>query len=456
MESDWIDIEETQPQESSVATPFLRAFPNFKKQEQFITKEAPAITEQEISKRPSMIADLIKDPTTLERFKQHPLGTALRSILGGYEYMSGIPADIGLGIQQRKGIKGTVEDIGKTLVGERPAQMSDVFTASGLPVISTKPFALPAGMGLEALKGTPTASFGEITTKPIVDSVKYLGGLAKQVGMPTITKAMKFMANIPESHSEFAINNPDLLQTNTLKQFGKTASKAIEDVVVPLEDNPKAIIDLTPTTKALDELRVLTKNTRELTSQAAKLSDSEQKTIKNIMDELQLAYGKGKNPTFARVRSLLGKMDDILSPTYKKRYAGIEPVSDAFQNYVGYIRGALRKSINETNYPEADAALKQYSKYEMAKNVSKSFDKMSVSFMRSIPIRLAIMGLATGIKSPLAGLAAMPLTMPIAYKGMIGGIDLGQKILSEPTITMEMLRASGLEKPKQDEWVDVQ
>ena len=57
---------------------------------------APQRTEEKITQRPSAMADLIQDPTTLERFKQHPLGTSLRTLGGAYELAEGIPADIAL------------------------------------------------------------------------------------------------------------------------------------------------------------------------------------------------------------------------------------------------------------------------------------------------------------------------------------------------------------------------
>jgi hypothetical protein len=439
-EQDWMDVPEAQDTNTqakqTVST--LRSF----------VLGASNKMEQKIAERPSAVASLIKEPTTLESLKQHPFKTPLKTVSGAWEMLEGIPADIGLALQ-----RGRPQDIGgdiiKTFMGERPAQIGDIYRGAGVP----EPLAATGGLALTALKGTPTSALGEVTMNPFVKTAKYLGNIAKESSMPVITKAMKFMAGIPEAHTKYAIENPDLLQYSNLKKLGDKASKMMEDHVVPLEDNPQAKVDMKPVFDKLKEMRMTTK-TGELTAMTAKLTDKEHLFIKNVLTELQ-GYAGSNKPTFARVRYLLGRMDDILSPTYKQRYKGIEPVTDVYQGMVGFLRKAVRGSINQDNFPQADNALQLYAEHATAKNVYKSFTGMNVSFMKSIPIRLAAVA-ALGIKYPVAGLMALPMTMPVAYKGLIGGVDLGQKIISEPTVTLEMLKKMGLENPKEGEdWKDV-
>lgn len=462
-ESHWVDV----PDDSSSDTTKTSKPKSITEMISSFIKGTTDKTEKEISSRPSAIASLLKDPVTMQSLMQHPFKTPLRAISGAWEGLEGVPSDIMLnsmkmspllnaltgGSLPNPNLQKMASDIGKTMSGQRPAEIGDVLTSVGTP----KPIAAIGGLLATSLIGTPTAALGELTMGPVVKTAKYLGELAKKTSMPAVTKIIKFMSGIPEKHTEFAINNPDLLQAKKLEAFRKECSALMEDHVLPLENDRNVKVDLKPTHEELKNLCLQT-GAGDLTTQAAKLTDKEQIFIHDkILTELQ-GYTGNNQPTFSRVRYLLARMDDVLSSTYKQRMKGVDAVSDSFQKIVGKIRHALRSSINQENFPEADKALTQWSKYETAKNVAKSFSNMNPSFLKSLPIRLAAV-IALGVKSPVAGLMALPLTMPLVYKGMIGGADLGQKAISEPTVTLEMLKKMGLgeqgQQNTEEDWQDV-
>ncbi len=486
-ENDWVDVDTSEtpsskvtPTKKSGVYPTMGVASSPNEQINLILNKAPRIIEEELKTRPSMVRDIInlmQDPIAQAEQRKHPIGAALKTILGGAELVQGAIADPLLEAQKgnikfnplmmamlgpQAGLlnKDVLSSLGKTLTGQRPSTLSDVYRASGVPGISTKAFSYPADLLLSATKGSPLAAYGEATMGPATQVAKTMGVMAAKMGAPAVKTAMRFMAGIPESHTQFAMDNTELLQKANLNAFGKTASKAMEDIVVPLEDNPKVKVDLTPTHEKLKVLRMTT-GAGDLTAQSAKLSEKEQTFVRDTLNELNLYTGNNK-PTFSRIRYLLGKLDDVLSPTYKERMKGTPyPVTDAFQNVVGRIRGAVRSSINDTNFPEANKALTQYAKWETAKNVYKTFTGMNPSFFKSLPIRLLAVA-ALGVKSPVAGVAALPLTMPLTYKGIMGGVNIGQKVLSEPTIQLEYMKSQADKARNQEQggseedWVDVQ
>jgi hypothetical protein len=93
--------------------------------------------DQNISNRPSAIADLIKNPTTM----QHPLGAVLRTLGGAQELYQGVPASIGLDLQAGK-LQDILPNLMKVISGQRPAQYGDVFRGANVP----EP--ISAGLGL--------------------------------------------------------------------------------------------------------------------------------------------------------------------------------------------------------------------------------------------------------------------------------------------------------------------
>lgn len=120
-----------------------------------------------IGNRPSMIADLIKDPSTLARFQQHPLGTTLRTIGGAMQYAEGVPAAVGLAAQSGK--YGQLPDmLGKLAQGKASPQLGDLIRTTGFGGAANEPLASTIGF-LATLGATPAAKVAQ----PASDALAY-------------------------------------------------------------------------------------------------------------------------------------------------------------------------------------------------------------------------------------------------------------------------------------------
>lgn len=123
-----------------------------------------------INNRPSMIASLIKDPSTLTRLQQHPLGTILRTLGGAAEYAEGIPSDVGLALQKGN-LSSLPQDILSTIQGQKPAQYGDLIRTTGFGGILNNP--ISATIGTLASLGTNIGAnrAAELTTQPAVNGL---------------------------------------------------------------------------------------------------------------------------------------------------------------------------------------------------------------------------------------------------------------------------------------------
>lgn len=132
--------------------------------------ESNPTTDQQIAQRPSAIADLTKNPISMD----HPLGAILRTLGGAAELYQGVPASIGLDLQAGKP-QDILGNLAKVATGQRPAQYGDVFEGAGVP----KPLAAAGGLytdvvlspgGAEALVGL--TKMGALAAKSIPNAVK--------------------------------------------------------------------------------------------------------------------------------------------------------------------------------------------------------------------------------------------------------------------------------------------
>lgn len=99
-----------------------------------------AIADTKINSRPSAIADLTKNPTTMA----HPVGAVLRTVQGAEELMQGVPASIALDLQRGRP-QDILPNLGKVVIGQRPAQYGDVFKGAGVPA----PLAAAGGLATD-------------------------------------------------------------------------------------------------------------------------------------------------------------------------------------------------------------------------------------------------------------------------------------------------------------------
>lgn len=106
------------------------------------TEEPQGRAEQRLQNRKSAIGDLVQNPPEMDKGGYtHPLGTLLRYLQGGAEYMQGVPASVALDLQAGKP-QDILPNLGKLAVGQRPAEIGDVYAGAGAP----EPLA--AGLGL--------------------------------------------------------------------------------------------------------------------------------------------------------------------------------------------------------------------------------------------------------------------------------------------------------------------
>lgn len=398
-------------------------------------QEAQNRTEEDIANRHSYIKDLIQDPTTVDRFKAHPVGTTLRTLLGAGEMIGGVTADIGLAAQ-----RGTIHDLGKnvlkSMIGDRPAEVADILKASALPVVSNPAFATASDILLNSVKGSPMSGLGEVASKVVEPGLHALNAARKAVINPEVAKVMNFLSNVPAPHALEALNNPKYLDPKYIKQEAAAVNPLWQSTVHALEDNPNATVDLSNARSKVANLRIQTKS-GELAPEMQHLTDTEQSKIKNIVDEVQ-HFGTKLNPiSFARTRSLITKMDDILQPIYSKIEAGQPAPTEAYQRYIGQIRSAVREDLGK-QYPQYDQLATRYSNLKKAESVQKSFGKTSLSFQKVLPARLALLGL--GLGSHGASLAALPLTMARGQGRIIRESDAIGKLLSEPTVGLDIAK----------------
>ncbi len=136
------------------------------------SKQSLLPSEQRIADRPSAIADLAKDPTTLGRFKKHPLGTTLRTLGGANEYFQGVPSSIGLDVQRGDYSK-IPENIMKVVTGKRPAQFGDVYKGAGLPNWAANTVGLATDVVLAPGGAFATKQAVSKSTDPIKQIMKY-------------------------------------------------------------------------------------------------------------------------------------------------------------------------------------------------------------------------------------------------------------------------------------------
>ncbi len=102
--------------------------------------DANATADAAINSRSSAIADLTKNPITI----QHPFGAVLRTIGGANELAQGAISSVGLDLQRGQP-QNIVSNLGKVASGQRPAQFGDLYQGAGLP----KPLASAAGLATD-------------------------------------------------------------------------------------------------------------------------------------------------------------------------------------------------------------------------------------------------------------------------------------------------------------------
>jgi len=439
--NDWVDVDEWQdvPQKTSLPLSPMEAFRDY-------INNAPLRAEQRVNQRSSIMADLIKDPTTLQRFIQHPLGTTLRTLGGAWELVEGIPADVLYNLNTPQNI---LPDIYKTAIGQRPIQMGDSLVKGGFP----EPLAAIGGMALTGMEGTPTAALGNIAFEKPIQGLKFL---LNQFGKPAVAKAMQFFTGqIPPVHAERAINNPEILNPKYLEQEGQIVKNAYSKIIQPLRDDPKAVVNLNNVMDRIEKEGWKTTLNR-IPSEFYKMKDNEANLVKNWIEKIQIYVGGNTKPDFNEVEGLINKIDEALGKFYtresKTLMTGKDLPSTNFERIASILRNELSNAI-KTQYPEAATAISLAAQHALNREAANSFKGLAGSFYKSIFPRVAM--IAGGLPTRGASLLAYPLTMPAAW-GVATRFGVpALKGALQPPYMMPLLR-KGLEKGQENDWVDVE
>lgn len=265
---------------SASATPNPSFLPNYKS------------VMDKIGTRPSMVKDLINDPSTLDRFMKHPVGTTLRTIGGAAEYAEGVPALIGMAIQ-----KGDFSDLPDKLVslaqGKNPAQLGDVVRNTGFGGSANESISSTVGL-LSSFANPPgmksAKALDAITVKPAVSK---LGEFIDPSAQSLINKAQKLTTEILQpSKGELANSLGRGRQLPAIEQAAKVISKSkdYEELGQNLDTSIKDIFD---------------KRNAILSSNNYKIPADYMKPLEDLIAKKQ-AGGQ-------MTESELGQMNDVLS-----------------------------------------------------------------------------------------------------------------------------------------------
>jgi hypothetical protein len=418
----------TSPIQSQVSTSPITSLRNF-------INTAPQRTEEKIATRPSALADLIQDPTTLKRFMKHPIGTSLRTLGGAWELAEGVPADILTSLEEPKKIP---QRILETFMGKRPAQFGDFLRKAGAP----EPVAAVGGLLATGIEGTPTAGLGKVTAKILSPATKALGYVMGKVGKPALAQAMRFFTGtIPPKYAERVLEKSEILSPKLLAQEGREASKLYQTVIQPLRNDPKAIINLQPVQERILQEGLVTPY-GEPSPEMSKLSKIEFTKIKGWTDKLNLLVKGEVKTTFNRVEGWINEIDASLGKFYKGKekalLTGRQPISEPFNRLASILRSSL-DNARKTQYPEVAPIIERYSQYLFDKQAADSFKGINASFFKALPIKMAILSMGASTRG--AALPAYLATMPAFWKKIIQSGGTTQKMISEhPEYLIPILR----------------
>lgn len=375
-------------------------------------------TEALMSNRNNMIRDLIKDPSTLERFKKHPVGTSLRTIGGAFDYLEGVPSSIAIDLQKGKP-KDILSNLMKVATGERVPQRGDILRNIGTDEL----LASSAGLLAGGVKISPETALGKmIFNNPVVD--KFTKVIATH-GADALAKAVSVVGGIPKEKALQAIKNPNFLDKNWIAKKLGIAQKQYKAVVQPIIDDNTNRVNTSSLKNISEDIGVIQKN-GDFTKSFESMNAREQRFFLKIENKIH-----GNNLSFNDVDSLIGQIDESLSAVYKSKDAGkAVDYSDDFVRNITKMRNSLN-DLRKRQYPQIAQVLDDYQTVKTAKNVYSHFDRWLPHFLPAITANAGA-ALVGGVHNPaifgVATLGAIP-------KLQAGAIKLG----SQASITDGMI-----------------
>lgn len=392
--------------------------------------------ENLISKRPSSI-DVSKpiNPIDLTIFgKGFGIPESGRALAGGMEVAEGIPADIGIGLQNAVATKGASigripSDIWKTLKGERPAELGDVFRGAGVP----EPLAATGGFLASASKFTPTGAVGEKVAqgvgKAIEPVVKPIGNAIKS----GTANVMSHLSGVPNASVREALDNPKVLSGKYIKNEVKAAGQDMERNVKPLVNDPNAVVQTTPEISNLGQkLNLYTPQ-----GQSTKVLSTMSETEKNLIgDWLKRADNGSGKIDFNDADKIVGEIDSELQAYYKAKKLGQVVKNTQFDRVAKEIR-AVVNNARKSQFPEAGKAIDRYAGAMRGQDANRAFSKF---LPKSNLIPRAAVQMALGWTNPAASVALGALQSPMMQGKAIQIGSTAGKFLSDPKLMSQIFR----------------
>lgn len=337
------------------------------------------IADAQINSRPSAIADLTNNPTTMN----HPLGAVLRTIQGGAELMQGVPASIALDLQRVKP-EDIIPNLGKVVTGQRPAQYGDVFKGAGVPAPLAAAGGLATDIALTPGGAEGMAALGKGAGKSITGVKDFfnfdqraltLGAKVRQVASAAKQSAVDYFGSSVDAQAKA---NPNVavslenvvndIKTN-LSEMPSEAQSVFRKVPI-LKDMLKD-----PSAKGyIDPANVSLKNTQEIINYInTKIPRSIKSTSLDVLDAQNdiRAAQLDAFPQMAQTRADYGKFAE----DYKLIKSALNPKSTP---------GAIMSNFNQ-NIAVKDAAnrilspvVKDMSQLRSQKNTVNLFKKIGI------------------------------------------------------------------------------
>lgn len=332
--------------------------------------DKPTINDQ-ISKRPSAIADLTKNPTSME----HPLGALLRTIGGASELYQGIPASIALDLQAGKP-QDILGNLGKVVTGQRPAQYGDVFKGAGVP----EPLAAAGGLAADialspgGVEGAQALGKGAIAAgKMAANTFKYDSALQQaqkaKVALDTIR------TNLGKAKEIALMNTGDIPAE---LDWGKNVSQKVVTAI----KNPIYNIEFTPEGGVVGNIRNLDKIKTALNDIVTQKDFVEA----GNMEKRQVMQFAGRvKDTMVGAANAAGKPE--LGQSLSDYHKFMDNYSKINDHLVDKYGDAMANKLKAMFKPEAEQAVK-----ESWKELSKTNPQVK-SIMDSMNKRQVIQGL---------------------------------------------------------------
>lgn len=389
------------------------------------------LARRELERRSSSVDPIEKRTSFLK--SQNPL---LKTIGGAFEMAEGVTADIGLALQAGKP-QDIVPSIKKTISGERPAQIGDIYRRSQIPILSSEPVASTLGFLETGIKGAPTEILGTGIGKAIGKAfvASKIPELMGKFGKPVVAKALSIASRVPEEDVAKALDNPQYLSRNFLDKEGKEVKQIYTNIVKPTIEDTNNIVDTKKLIPDLKDIKLNIEGRTELTRQATTMRPSEREKITRWLDDI-----KTGRMTLNRLDAMIGEMDEGLGKVYSAIEKGkAEPVTRTFEALALQMRKSL-KNLRDNEFESIAPHFNRYENYKNAEDVYKSFERVFpyIYNLASAEALIHFSGLQGLLGS--AGLAGGALTSPkLQSLGIQGVSKLGSAISKSPTLAEESL-----------------